>query len=225
MVFPEIKLSILEISNFLIIMDVDFKTRKKEIYIPLKKVLDLIIKRVKDLDIHVPLSRIARMDLAGKFDDESLEPLKNYIYDYLNIANKYRRIYFEYLKKTKMVFDQEMTNEGSFAPGLKQYDSLKNQLFEELLKSDGKVWIRSYDQYLPTIREHADKRSKNPKDGQKMFNSLKTKFNSELKDLKKSQLLTLKKSKKFQKDLRLALKNPELGWGEWSDQEQNTKHK
>jgi hypothetical protein len=207
------------IINF-IIMDIDPKIKKKKVYIPLKKILELVIKRVRALDIQVPLSHIARMDLAGEFQDESLKPLKKQVYNYLRTANKYRQIYFESMKKSKLVFDTEMTKDGSFAPGLKQYESLKNQLFDELLKTDGKVWVTSYDQYLPTIREHADKRSKEPRSGQRMFKSLRAKIIKDLKEIKRLQVLTIKKSKTFKKDLDQAIKNPQLTWGEWNERNQ-----
>ncbi|MFW9878234.1 MAG: hypothetical protein ACFFG0_34570 [Candidatus Thorarchaeota archaeon] len=203
-----------ELSNS-IVLEIDFNMKKKKIYIPLKKILDLVIKRVKDLDIHVPLSRIARMDLSGMFEDETLAGLRKYIYEYLKLANEYRKVYFEFIKKNKVEFDREMTKDGSFAPGIKQYDSLKNQLGEALLKTNGKVWITSYDQYLPTIREHSDKRKKEPRTGNQMFEQLQKKFKNDLKDIKKSQMKTIKKSKSFQKDLDMAVKNPELGWREW----------
>lgn len=203
-------------------METDAKTLKKEIYIPIKHTLDLVIKRVKELDIHVPLSQIARMDLSGMFEDETLADLRKYIYDYLKLANKYRKVYFEFIKKNKIEFDREMTKDGSFAPGIKQYDSLKNQLGEALLKTDGKVWITSYDQYLPTIREHSDKRKKEPRTGKQMFEQLHMKFKNDLMEIKKSQTKTIKKSKSFQKDLDLAMKNPELGWREWYNLEPKT---
>jgi hypothetical protein len=193
--------------------------KKKKIYIPLKKILDLVIKRVKELDIHLPLSRIARMDLSGMFEDETLHGLRKYIYKYLKLANEYRKVYFEFIKKNKVVFDREMTKDGSFAPGIKKYDSLKNQLGEALLKTNGKVWIVSYDQYLPTIREHSDKRKKEPRNGKKMFDQLHKKFSNELKEIKKLQIKTIKRSKSFSKDLDLAMKNPELGWREWNNME------
>jgi hypothetical protein len=198
-------------------MDVDFKKRKKEVYVPLKKTLDLIIKRVKDLDIHVPLSYIARMDLAGRFQDETTKPMRKYVYKYLGVANKYRSIYFEFLKKSKTIFDREMAKDGSFAPGVKQYDSLKNQLPEALLKTNGKVWVTSYDQYLPTIREHAEKHSSKPRIGQSMYKALKLKFKKDLTEIKRLQALTIKRSKLFQKELNLAINNPDLVWGEWSN--------
>ena len=176
-------------------MGIDPKTLKKEIYIPIKQTLELVIKRLKDLELNVPIAQIARMDLAGKFQNESLEEFKKTVYDYLRVANKYRSLYFEYTKKTKSVFDSEMTKDGSFAPGLKEYTSVKNQLSEALMKTDGSAWIMSYDQYLPTIREHSSKRSKNPKSGKKMFNDLNSKFAKQIEEIKKLQKLTIQISK------------------------------
>ena len=196
-------------------MVLDIKNKKKEIYLPLKKIIELIIKRVEALDIHVPLSYIARMELDGKFNDESLVKLKKNIYNYLRTANEYRKIYFEFQKKAQKIFDREMGKDGSFAPGIKQYDSLRIQISEALLKTNGKVWITSYDQYLPTIREHADKRKKTPNSGEKMFKGLKSIFAFELKEIKRLQNLTLKKSKAFIRELRRAMKNPDLNWGDW----------
>ena len=201
------------------------KTKKKEIYLPLKHILKSVIKQLKDQELRIPITKIARMDLAGVFYDDldELEPLRKTIYDYLRVANQYREVYFEYMKKTKMIFDREMTKDGSFAPGLKQYDSLKNQLFEELLKTDGKVWIMSYDQYLPTIREHATKISPHPRAGKEMYNDLKLQFKKDLKKIGELQKLTIQVSKLFLKDLDMALKNPELGWQEWLSDEKLSK--
>jgi len=150
------KLIFITNNSIFILMDIEFKTTKKEIYIPLKKILETVIKRLKEFDIHVPLGHIGRMDLDGRFQDESLVHLRKYIYDYLKMTNKFKSVYFNYMKKTKVAFDSEMAKDGSFAPGFKQYDSLKNQLSDSLLKTDGKVWIMSYDQYLPTISVTTD---------------------------------------------------------------------
>ncbi len=196
-------------------MEMDFKTKKKEIYIPVKRIVKDVIKNLRDLEINIPIVKIARMDIAGTFKDDSLTDFKKTVYDYLKITNQYRKSYFEFMKKTKTVFDQEMTKEGSFASGLKQYDSLKNQLYEAILKTDGKAWILSYDQYLPTIREHASKRSKHPRVGKKMFNEIKLIFKKEIKSIIELQKLSIQLSKLFLKDLDFAIKNPDLNWQEW----------
>jgi len=196
-------------------MELDHKTKKKEIYIPLKKIVEMVIKRLKTLDLEIPIAHIARMDLTGKFQDESLKSLRQTIYDYLRLANNYRKVYFVFMKTTQPAFDTEMKLDGSYAPSLKQYNSLRIQLAEALLRTDGKVWIISYDQYLPTIREHADKCSKHPRAGQAMFNHLKTKFEKDLKEIKRLQKLTMQLSKLFLKDLDMAIKNPDLNWQEW----------
>ncbi len=202
-------------------MDSDFKRKKKEIYIPLKAIVNDVIKRLKGLYLNIPISQIARMDLAGKFQDDrtSMELFQKTIHDYLRLANKYRSTYFEYLKKTKLIFDREMNKDGSFAPGLKQYNSVKIQLFEALLKSDNRAWILSYDQYLPTIREHANKRSSKPRSGKKMLNDMKKIFDPDLKKIMDLQTITIQVSKLLIKDLDFAIKNPDLGWQEWLSDE------
>ena len=96
--------------------ELDFKTKKKDIYLPLKETLELIIKRLNELDIHLPLAQIVRLDFADRFNHESIVPLRKLIYEYLKVANKYRQIYFDYMKNTKVVFDKEMNKDGSFAP-------------------------------------------------------------------------------------------------------------
>jgi len=201
-------------NSIFILMDIEFKTTKKEIYIPLKKILETVIKRLKEFDIHVPLGHIGRMDLNGRFQDESLVHLRKYIYDYLKLTNKFKSSYFNYMKKTKVAFDSEMAKDGSFAPGFKQYDSLKNQLSDSLLKTDGKVWIMSYDQYLPTIREHSNKRSKHPRAGKEIYKNLNSRFDKQLKEINKLQKIALQKSRAFHKNLGLAMKNPNFDWQE-----------
>jgi hypothetical protein len=206
-------------------MAMDFKTKKKEIYIPVKKIVKNVIKDLRETDIHISIGKIARMDIAGMFQEDSLTDFRKTIYDYLKLVNQYRSLYFEFMKKTKTVFDQEMTIDGSFAPGLKQYDSLKNQLYEALLKTDGKAWILSYDQYLPTIREHASKRSKHPRLGKKMLNEIKSIFEKDLKNIKELQKLSIQLSKLFLKDLDYAIKNPDLDWQQWLTDEKYSKLK
>lgn len=200
-------------NSIFILMDIEFKTTKKEIYIPLKKILETTIKRLKEFDIHVPIGHIGRMDLNGRFQDESLVHLRKYIYGYLKMTNKFKSVYFNYMKKTKVAFDSEMTKDGSFAPGFKQYDSLKNQLSDSLLRTDGKAWIMSYDQYLPTIREHSNKR-KHPRAGKEMYKNLNSRFNKQLKEINKLQNIALRKSRAFYKNLGLAMKNPKFDWQE-----------
>ena len=202
-------------------MEPNLKRRKKEIYLPLKAIVSEVIKHLKGLDLNIPIGQIARMDLAGKFQDDtdSMELMKKTIYDYLHLANKYRSVYFEFLKKTKLIFDREMNKDGSFAPGLKQYNSVQNQLYESLLKTDGKAWILSYDQYLPTIRQHASKRTSKPRSGKAMYNFMKKKFEPDLKEIKNLQKITIQISKLFIKDLDYAIKNPELNWQEWLSDE------
>lgn len=203
------------IQRILIIMEMDFKTKKKTIYLPLKKIIKEIMKGLKALDLNIPLAQIARMEIAGKYDDESLSAFRKTVIDYLQTVNKYRYAYFEMMKKTETIFDREMTKDGSFAPGLKQYDSLKTQFFEAILKSDGKAWIMSYNQYLPTIREHASKRSKKPRSGKKMYADVKLIFKKDLKQIKDMRKLSFQLSKLFLKDINFALKNPEMEWQEW----------
>lgn len=196
-------------------MEMEFKAKKKDIYIPLRKIVKDVIKSLKALELNIPIINIARMDLSGKLQDETLGDFRKTVYDYLKVTNQYRRLYFDFMKKSKTVFDSEMTKEGSFAPGLKQYESVKNQLFEAILKTDGSAWILSYDQYLPTIREHASKRSPKPRSGKKMFIDLKNLFEKDVKEIKEIQKLSIQISKLFIKDLNLAMKNPEMKWQEW----------
>jgi hypothetical protein len=203
-----------------IFMEPDFKRRKKEIYIPLKKLVKEVIAGLTKLELNIPIAQIARMDLAGNFKDETLQDLQTTIHDYLKVTNQYRKLYFEFMKETKTIFDAEMNKDGSFAPGLKQYNSIKNQLYEAILRTDGKAWIMSYDQYLPTIREHASKIKKQPRTGVRMFKDLKKHFGVDLKNIKDSKKLSIQVSKLFLKDLRYAIKNPELSWQEWLTNEE-----
>jgi hypothetical protein len=196
-------------------MVMDFKTKKKEIYVPIKRTIKEIMKGLKQLELQIPIARLARMELAGLFLDESLIEFKKTFNDYLRVVQKYRQLNFDFMNKTKTVFDREMSKDGSFAPGLKQYNSIKNQAYEVILKTDGKAWILSYDQYLPTIREHADKRSKKPRDGKKMHEDLKTIFKKDTKYIIDMQKLSYQISKLFLNDINYALKHPDLNWQEW----------
>jgi hypothetical protein len=196
-------------------MVMDNKTKKKKIFIPIKKVIKETMKALKDLELDVPISQLARMDIAGMFDDESLEMFKNTVYDYMKVVNKYRQLYFDFMKKTKTTFDSEMSKDGSFAPGIKQYNSIRNQVFEAILKGGGKAWVLSYDQYLPTIREHANKRSKKPRSGKKMYSDIKQIFKNDIKNIKEMQKLSFQISKLFFSDINYWIKHPDSEWQEW----------
>ena len=193
----------------------DAKTKKKKIYVPLKKIIKDIMKDLKELELNIPIAKIARMDLAGLFNDDQLVDFRKTIHDYLKVTNKYRQLYFDLMNNSKIEFDKQMTQDGSFAPGLKQYDSVRTQVNEALLKGQTKAWILSYDQYLPTIREHANKRVKSPRSGQKMLDDLFAYFKKDLKNIKEMQKLSIQISKLFLKDINYAIKNPELQWQEW----------
>jgi hypothetical protein len=193
----------------------DFKTKKKEIYVPLKKILKEIMKGLKAMDLHIPIAQIARMDVGGAFTDQSLKEFRKTVLDYMEVVNKYRHLYFDFMLNTKKAFDREMTKDGSFAPGLKQYISIQNQIFEALILSNGDAWIMSYDQYLPTIRQHSNKRSKKPRNGKKMYKDLLTFFDTDIKGIKDMQKLSFQISKLFVQDINLAIKNPEQNWQEW----------
>ncbi len=195
--------------------EMDFKTKKKEVYLPLRKIIKEIMKALKELELNIPIAKLARMDLAGVFKDESLNDFKKTVYDYMRVVNKYRQLYFDFMNNTKILFDREMTKDGSFAQGFKQYDSIRSQVGEAILKSDGKAWIMSYDQYLPAIRERATKRAIQPRTGKKMYNDLKNMSKNEIKSIRDLQKLSFQLSKLFLNDINYALKNPELKWQEW----------
>lgn len=193
------------------------KRDEKKVYKPGLKAMKEVIKGLGKLELDIPIYDIARMDIEGAFSKKRHVKMRKSILNFLKRANKYRKKYWEFQKVTKKTFDLEMQKNGAFAPGLSEYESLRNQLYRSLLDENSKVWEISYETYLPKIREHSRKSKKGPKKGAKIFNIIEIKQKSTVSNLKQQQVKLVIEAQELMEDFKSAMKNPEQEWRSWRD--------
>ena len=194
------------------------KKDAKKIYRPLLKIMKNVIDGIGRLERDIPIHKIARMDIDGIFSKKRHEKMRRAVLGYLKKTNTYRRTVWEFQKDTKKHFDQEMLKNGSSAPGLNEYESLRNQLPGAILDENGKVWSMSFDTYLPKIIEHSPKKKGTPMKGSEMFSIMNKKSKKSLGKLKKIQVKLVVEGHDLVENLKIAMKSPGTEWLEWEHQ-------
>jgi hypothetical protein len=191
------------------------KQDKKELYDPLYKIMNKVISQMEDIDLDVPIYKIAWMEVRGKFLPKRHKALRADTMDFLRVSNEYRRIYWNIIKLARRKFEVEMINDGSFAPDVREYESLKNEIPFVLLKGNKRLWISTYDDYLPKIRERSTKHKKKPRKGETLYRAI-YKDIREVKDTFKVQREeSLKYAKQYRKRLKYARSNPDKPYEYW----------
>ena len=201
------------------------KTDEKKLYRPLIKIMKEVIDRLGKLELDVPIYKIARMEIAGIFSQKRHVRMRKSILNFLKRTNKYRKMYWEFQKSTKMTFNKEMQKTGSYAPGLKEYESLRTQLYKSILDENSNVWVLSYNNYLPTIREHSTKKGRKPQNGTGLFAAVDTKLKRSMRQIKKKQVQLVIEAQDLLEDLETSMKNPEKQWRIWREQKTPSKSK
>ncbi len=187
----------------------------QKVFKPILKTMKEVIDGLGKLELDIPIYDIARMDIEGQFSRNRHENMRQSILDFLKRANKYRKTYWEFQKSSKKIFDREMKKNGSYAPGLSEYESLRNQLYRPLLDENSKVWEISYDNYLHKIREHSRKGTRHPKKGAIMFNVIESKQKPTVSHIKKMQVKLVLEAQELLDDFKVAMKNPDKEWRNW----------
>jgi hypothetical protein len=195
------------------------KKDAKKVYKPLIKTMKNVIDGVGKLERDIPIYKIARMDLEGIFSKKRHTKMRRTILVVLKNANAYRKTYWEFQKTSKKIFDQEMLKNGSYAPGLDEYESLKNQLHQSILDENSKVWEMSFETYLPKIIEHSPKKKGKPVKGAKMFTLINTKLQKKVGKIKKMQVQFVVEGQELVDNLKIAMKSPDKEWLEWQKEE------
>ncbi|UCH88208.1 MAG: hypothetical protein JSV49_08055 [Thermoplasmata archaeon] len=190
---------------------------KKNLYIPLYKIMGKIIKRLKKLELEVPIYKIAWMEVHGNFLEKRHKKFRSEIMDFLQVSNEYRRIYWNIIKLARRKFEVEMIKDGSYAPGIKEYESLKNEIPFAILKRKKTVWIEGYNSYLPKIRERSKKKDKKPRNGKQMYRAVFMELGNVLATLKTQQSESIEYAIKIRKGLELMRNQPDRPWGHWGD--------
>jgi len=197
------------------ISDLEAKKDIKNVYKPLLKVLPKIITRLKEKEIWVPLSVIARIDLHGHLDAPRHSLLKFQVYHLLKRGNKFRSIYFSMAERCRKAFDREMKAEGSYQPQMKEYRALTTNLPGALVKGEGRSWAYSYDSYITDIRYPSSKKEIIPKSGPEMFSAMKCIVQRELTDLERYRKISIKFARMLKQDARKAASSPREPYRTW----------
>jgi len=201
-----------------------YKKNRKEVFKPLEKHLRKVIKALKKHDLNIPLSHIAWRDIHGDFSAPHLKAFRSDLFIFLGAVQDYKKSLWVFHKETSALFEKEMKEEGSYPSQQKEFKSLKIELPNALLE-DPKIWIISYDSYLPRIRETSSKKDPNPSIGKEMFAKLKNGMSSKTREVKGLQKKAVKVTKDFNDDLKRASKKRYGKWGEWRSDGNGSKTK
>lgn len=185
---------------------------KSRLYVPIYKIMNAIIKRLEAFDLDVPIYKIAWMEVRGNFTAKRHQRFRKDLMNFLTDSNEYRKIYWNLIKLARRQFDVEMKKDGSFAPDIREYESLKNEIPFVLIKGKRKIWIESYDSYLPKIRERSEKRKKKPRNGHNMYRTIYTDLRDAIRTLKSQRSLSIEHAKMLRKFLSMAKSNPLKPW-------------
>lgn len=200
----------------------DGKWDKTNVYRPLLKVLPSIIKGLKEKDIWIPLSAIARLEVQGKMDEPRHELLRSQVLHFLKRSNRYKKVYFRIIKTSRSQYDKIMKRSGLYQPQMKEYRSLSVSLPPAVIfKKDRKAWIYSFNEYLPGILYRSDKKKAAAITGTDFVKEITDLLSKDLEDLEKFRKISLKFAKILKADLKLAGKSPQLPFRSWHKETQD----
>lgn len=198
------------------------KWDKTNVYKPLLKVMPLIIKGLKEKDIWIPLSEIARLEIQGKMEDFRHELLRAQVVHFLKRSNRYKKTYFKIMEKSRANFERTMKKQGLYQPQMKEFRSLSVALPAALIFSkDRKTWIYSFNEYLPEILYRSDSKKSKSNDGEEVLGMLIDSVSRELDEMEKFRKISLKFAKILKADLKLASKSPTLPFRSWHKDTKN----
>jgi hypothetical protein len=183
-----------------------------EIYRPLLDIVTKVIDGLMRLDLHIPIYKIARMVTQHKFDAGRHHELRAYITRYLEETNRYRRVYWVYIKLCQQKFDHAMQQDGSYGVTAKQYKSLRNELPDALLRGSATYWINSYDMYLAEIRKYAEKTAAEPRTGEAMYWGIFNEVKYLIDSIYAKQRKLLVESEEFKRSLEVVCATPHKRW-------------
>jgi hypothetical protein len=199
------------------LLKIQQKKDAKKVYKPLIRTLKNVIDDLGKLERDIPIYKIARMDIDGVFSKKRHAKMRRSVLEFLKKANTYRKTIWNFQKNCKKLFDEEMLKNGSSAPGLSEYESLRNQLPKSILDENGKVWSMSFDTYLPKIIEHSPKSKSKPINGAQMFMLINKKSKKIVNKIKKLQVQNVVAGQELVEDLKIAMKSPDKEWLEWHE--------
>ncbi|RLF73550.1 MAG: hypothetical protein DRN55_03180 [Thermoplasmata archaeon] len=168
-----------------------------------------VLKKIKEMDRHLNLSRIAWMEMRGELSHPQLQPFKEELFKFLKRAADFEKRYFLLERNIRRGFDRYMKSKGLSRVSTPEYKSLKNAIAEAVITRDGRVWAYSFDTYLPVLSSYSPPPGL---DGKRAFEEISSSFAEEVDSLygEAGELLKwgrtiLKRARAWQKE---GLKSP-----------------
>ena len=198
------------------------KWDKTNIYRPLLKTLPDIIKGLKEKDIWLPLSPLARMEIQGKMDEPRHDLVRAQVIHFLKRANRYKKVYYRLMEKSRRNFDKTMKRHGVYQPQMKEYRALSVNLPMAIIFRKGKkAWIYSFDEYLPEISYRSDKKKAKSISGAEFHEKIGAAVAKDLDEMEKFRKISLKFAKVLRADVKLANKSPTIPYRSWHKETDN----
>lgn len=158
-----------------------------------------VLKKIKNMDRHLNLSRIAWMEMRGEFSHPDLQPFKEELFRYLKRAAAFEKRYFLLEKEIRMGFDRQMKRWGLKMTSTPEYRSLKNAIAEAVITRDGRVWAYSFDTYLPVLSSYSPPPGL---DGKRAFEEISSAYAREVDSLYSEARTLLKDGRVLLKRIR-----------------------
>lgn len=152
----------------------------------LKKVLKALndsIKVISRLDRDPPITTVAFMQMNDelKFKDSSM--IEKEIMAVFSGLNSYRRNYWRLEGRIGQQFLILLKGKG-FLPGSSpEVESLKNSLPSEMIKGDARLWVYSFDHYIPVIAEKVGRPVEGASKGAEIWDRILTIHKKQITDL------------------------------------------
>ncbi|OYT45743.1 hypothetical protein B6U90_02585 [Thermoplasmatales archaeon ex4484_6] len=141
------------------------------------------IKVLSDLSRDPPIVEIANLERKGAFETNGLRSLGREVLAVASRMNEYRRRYWKMELLIKQAFMDMMRKRG-FLPGTsREIESLKNALPGSLIKGDDRIWVYSFDHYLPDIAQGVGRPVTEAPSGKEVWDELEGRFLSRIENL------------------------------------------
>jgi hypothetical protein len=165
---------------------------------------------LSSLERDVPITSIASMEMNNEFSSNDLEGVSRESLKVAKKMNDYKKAYWKLEILIKQSFLDTLKKKG-FLPGRSiEVESLANALPETIIKGDERIWIYSYDHYIPRISEMVGRDPGNAPSGKEIWFSIEKRFESRINKLVEEVNIILPKVFLMRSRLITLLKNDDL---------------
>jgi hypothetical protein len=152
----------------------------------IKKVLKSLngsIEVLSRLERDVPITSVASMEMNNVFAESGLEEVGRESLRVAKRLNEYKKKYWKLEMLIRQHFIDILKKRG-YLPGRSlEVESLAGALPEALIKGDERIWIYSYDHYLPKIAESVGRDSSGAPGGSEIWTALEKRFQKRIDNL------------------------------------------